>query len=129
MNQMKLCLAGALLAVVAICITAQTQDNLIPSPSDGQNLYARQCAGCHASTLKGHTERSPSAPDLTTITQRHGGKFVKVHVTENILNRDALKPMPCFDTKFTNMYQGRREKALLAVSNLSDYIQSHQAPR
>jgi hypothetical protein len=52
--------------------------------TEGKDLYRAYCAQCHGEAGKGDGVRAatltPSAPDLTTIAVRNGGKFNRIGV-------------------------------------------------
>ena len=66
----------------------------------GRKLYVQYCASCHGMDAKGTgpvASQLKTAPsNLTTIAQRHGGKFNAIHVQQNI---DGEKDVPAHGTK------------------------------
>ncbi|WP_432449523.1 c-type cytochrome [Aliiroseovarius marinus] len=50
-----------------------TEKTVDLSEMTGAEIYAANCAACHGDDAKGG--ELPAAPDLTTLTARHGGKF------------------------------------------------------
>lgn len=100
----------------------------------GAQLYAQHCAVCHGDDLKGtgpapYPFREP--PDLTTLTQRHGGKFPEAYVAK-VLRHGAVMPahgpaeMPIWGDEFASRQMS--ESAVTArIAALTAYIQSRQA--
>jgi len=66
----------------------------------GRKLYVQYCASCHGMDAKGNgpvTSELKTAPsNLTTIAQRHGGKFDAIHVQLNI---DGEKEVPAHGSR------------------------------
>lgn len=102
------------------------------SPS-GAELYARHCAVCHGSDLKGsgpapYPFRAP--PDLTTLARRHGGKFPDAYVSR-VLRNGVVMPahgpaeMPVWGDEFTSSRLSESQ-VTLRITRLTDYIQSQQ---
>jgi len=82
---------------------------LFPSVSNGQGndrlargrqLYIQHCASCHGMDAKGNgpvaSELKTAPSNLTTIAQRHGGKFDSIHVQLNI---DGEKEVPAHGSR------------------------------
>lgn len=68
-------------------------------PQTGSGLYAEYCASCHGVDARGGPEIDPPAPDLTTLSAKHGGVFPAAYVMSTIdgYARDATHgPMPIF---------------------------------
>ena len=86
----------ALLFFLASFVTAgRSQDKKathLPSsnPVSGLQLYKRYCAVCHGNDLKGNGPISPEfknpPSDLTTLAQRHDGKFPDEYVQDVLRN-------------------------------------------
>jgi mono/diheme cytochrome c family protein len=136
-------------ALVSILNVAVAQENQIKktqvkptSPVSGAEMFKQYCAGCHG---PGGTGNGPVAialkvppPDLTTLAQRHDGKFPDDYVSnvlKNGLNRPAhgSGEMPVWGPIFDTM---NRWKALcpdmdetpvtLRITNLTNYLKSIQ---
>ena len=80
-----------LLSGISIAAMAGIQDQTaahLPgtNPVSGGQLYKQYCAVCHGIDLTGHgplaTELKTLPADLTTLAQRHGGKFPDEYVKE-----------------------------------------------
>ena len=66
-------------------------------PMTGAGLYDDHCAACHGADATGNAELG--APDLTTLTKRHGGTFPAQYAMSTIdgYSRDTTHgPMPEF---------------------------------
>ncbi|MGC1967607.1 MAG: cytochrome c, partial [Candidatus Acidiferrales bacterium] len=65
------------------------------NPVSGARLYKQYCAVCHGNDLKGNGPVSPEfknpPSDLTTLAQRHEGKFPDAYV-EDVLRNGVKKP-------------------------------------
>ena len=66
----------------------------------GRKLYVQYCASCHGMDAKGGgpvaSELKTAPSNLTTIAQRHGGKFDSIHVQLNI---DGEKEVPAHGSR------------------------------
>ena len=92
----------------------------------GAELYQQHCAICHGDDLKGNGPAPPPPyrvpPDLTTLAQRHGGKFSDAYVSK-VLRNGVVMPahgpaeMRIWGTDFE----------AIEVTNLTNYIKSLQA--
>jgi mono/diheme cytochrome c family protein len=64
-------------------------------PIDGAKIFQHNCAECHGADGRGHgpaaTALKQTAPDLTLISQRNGGKFPYRRVKEVI---EGKRPLP-----------------------------------
>jgi mono/diheme cytochrome c family protein len=101
----------------------------------GSVLYGAYCASCHGLDGRGN---GPVAavlkvppPDLTRITQRHGGKFPRELVEKTILGENAAtiahgsREMPVWGPIFGQIEWDQDLRAV-RVRNLSDYLASIQ---
>jgi mono/diheme cytochrome c family protein len=101
----------------------------------GRQLYKDYCAACHGSNGKGHgpvarSLREPPA-DLTTLAERHGGKFPEEYVT-NVLrfgvdfSAHGSSEMPVWGPVFE--YQEHYNQAAVRerIKNLCEYLESIQ---
>jgi mono/diheme cytochrome c family protein len=104
------------------------------NPPSGAELYIQDCAVCHGKDLKGtgpapYPYRAP--PDLTTLAQRHGGRFPDAYVS-NVLRNGVAMPahgpaeMPIWGDDF--VIEGLDEtQVALRIRRLTNYIKSLQA--
>ena len=132
-------LSALLFAVCAVGAggnPAQDQDkeqlpaNYVPS---GGQIYKQYCAACHGTDAKGHgpvrrSLRLP-APDLTTLTKRHGGKFPYAYVTGVLRFAPGVPShgsgsMPMWGPLFEYYYN--KSSAEQRIQNVSDYLASLQ---
>jgi mono/diheme cytochrome c family protein len=106
------------------------------NPPSGAQLYKRLCAACHGNDLKGNGP-APAPfkgvpPDLTTLAQRHGGKFPDEYFTSVLRNGIAIPDhgppeMPSWGPDFRTGYGLNDAQVTLRITNLKDYIKSRQA--
>ena len=126
-------------SIVSLHAAQQEQVKKVPvtrpnSPS-GAELYKKHCAVCHGNDLKGvgpvpTPYRVP--PDLTTLTERHGGKFRDAYVADVLRNGVRMPAhgpaqMPTWGTDFREMDGLDATQVKSRIDNLSNYIKSHQA--
>ena len=104
------------------------------SPASGQQMYEAYCASCHGRGGKGDGPaaaalKTPPA-NLTTLTQRNGGKFPAAHVSEVIRNADisahGSQEMPVWGPVFRSLSEGRESEVRLRINNLTRYLESIQ---
>ncbi len=109
----------------------------VPAPKtlSAAELYAKDCAVCHGSDLRGggpapYPFRAP--PNLTTLAQRHGGKFPAVYVS-NVLRNGVVLPahgpaeMPAWGRDFRTADGLDSAQIAQRISDLTSYIKSLQA--
>jgi mono/diheme cytochrome c family protein len=119
---------------------SQTTIKTVPiqatSAASGEGMFTAYCAACHGKDAKGHGPAVPALkvppPDLTTLAQRHGGKFPADYVgdvlrngVENAISHGS-KDMPIWGPLFSSLGGGRSAPATLRISELSHYIESLQ---
>jgi mono/diheme cytochrome c family protein len=102
--------------------------------SSGADMYKQYCAACHGAAGKGDGPAASAlkqAPaDLTTLAQRHNGKFPDDYVT-NVLRNGVKAPahgdaeMPVWGPLFSSMDQNDAV-VNLRIANLTKYIKSLQ---
>jgi len=103
--------------------------------NSGAAMFKEYCAVCHGKTGKGDGPAASAlkqAPaDLTTLAQRHDGKFPEDYVA-NVLRNGAKAPahgdaeMPVWGPLFSAMDQSQAV-VNLRIANLTKYIKSIQA--
>jgi mono/diheme cytochrome c family protein len=136
-------------AAVSILGIAEAQDNQIKktqvkptSPVSGAQMFKEYCAVCHGPSGKGDgpvaTALKVPPPDLTTLAQRHDGKFPDDYVS-NVLKNGVQNPAhgsgempvwgPIFDTmnRWKALCPGMDETPVtLRITNLTNYLKSIQ---
>ena len=106
------------------------------SPANsGSEMFKQYCAACHGKTGKGDGPAASALKqvpaDLTTLTQRHDGKFPDGYVA-NVLRNGAKAPahgdaeMPVWGPVFSSMDQSDAV-VNLRIANLTKYIKTLQA--
>jgi mono/diheme cytochrome c family protein len=121
--------------------TARAQDKKTAhlqgsNPVSGLQLYKRYCAVCHGNDLKGNGPISPEfknpPSNLTTLAQRHDGKFPDEYVQE-VLRNGVKKPahgdteMPIWGPLFALITGTDPELVSIRILNLTNYIKTMQA--
>jgi len=99
---------AALFPVFAVTIANEGQtktENAHPPDApvaSGEEMYRTYCAVCHALDGKGGGPATPAlrdqGPDLTTLSQRHGGKYPARYV-ESVLRFGMAKGFPAHGNK------------------------------
>jgi len=136
-------------ALVSIHTIAGAQENQIkktqvkPTSSvSGAQMFKEYCAVCHGPSGKGDgpvaTALKVPPPDLTTLAQRHDGKFPDDYVS-NVLKNGVQNPAhgsgempvwgPIFDTmnRWKALCPGMDETPVtLRITNLTNYLKSVQ---
>ena len=136
-------------ALVSLLTIAGAQDNQIKktqvkpaSPVSGAQMFKEYCAVCHGPAGKGDgpvaTALKVPPPDLTTLAQRHDGKFPDDYVS-NVLKNGVQNPAhgsgempvwgPIFDTmnRWKTLCPGMDETPVtLRITNLTNYLKSIQ---
>ncbi|MHB8218443.1 MAG: c-type cytochrome [Candidatus Sulfotelmatobacter sp.] len=136
-------------ALVSILTIAGAQENQIkktqvkPTSSvSGAQMFKQYCAVCHGPSGKGDgpvaTALKVPPPDLTTLAQRHDGKFPDDYVS-NVLKNGVQNPAhgsgempvwgPIFDTmnRWKALCPGMDETPVtLRITNLTNYLKSIQ---
>jgi len=134
----------ALLAVVILAsstplLSQQAKIKKVPapytSPASGKEMYMAYCASCHGSHAKGDGPAAgalkiPPA-DLTTLAQKHNGKFPSNHVAavlggEEEVTAHGSKDMPVWGPVLLRVSQGHAAEVQHRISNLTRYIESLQ---
>lgn len=99
----------------------------------GEEMYLSYCAVCHGIDGKGGGPATPAlrdqVPDLTTLSQRHGGKYPAQYV-ENVLRFGTDKDFPAHGNKdmpiwgqfFASMPRSDKHTVTQRISNLTQYL-------
>ena len=129
-------------AVVFLLSFAGAQDKQVKktqikrrNPVSGQEMFKEYCAVCHGADGKGDgpaaTALKVPPPDLTSLAQRHDGKFPDDYVA-NVLRNGVKVPahgsseMPVWGPLFLTMNRMDDTQVKLRISNLTNYIKSIQ---
>ena len=112
---------------------AQLPSNYVPS---GKLMYKEYCANCHGIEAKGHgpaaTMLKVPPADLTTLANRHGGKFPYEYVSgvlrfgtgPTILHGSS--DMPIWGPIFQYLDKNNEAVVRQRIKNLCDYLVSLQ---
>jgi mono/diheme cytochrome c family protein len=118
--------------MVGLCFAQEKQSQKTNEPSSelsaGAELYKDHCVICHGDALKGSGPFPPPyrvPPDLTTLSQRHAGKFPEAYVLRVPAHGPA--EMPVWGTKFEATGQQDKSEVELRIRNLASYINSRQS--
>ncbi len=135
--------------LVSILTIAGAQENQIKktqakptSPVSGAQMFKEYCAVCHGPSGKGDgpvaTALKVPPPDLTTLAQRHDGKFPDDYVSnvlkngvQNTAHGSGEMPVwgPIFDTmnRWKALCPGMDETPVtLRITNLTNHLKSIQ---
>lgn len=131
-----------MMLVLALGSVAFAQDKQIkkepiqPAPANsGAEMFKQYCAVCHGKTGKGDGPAASALKqvpaNLTTLAQRHGGKFPDDYVA-TVLRNGVKAPahgdaeMPVWGPLFATMDQNQAVVDL-RIANLTKYIKTLQA--
>jgi mono/diheme cytochrome c family protein len=127
----------AVFTLASIAAAQEQRASHLPgsNPVSGAQLFKQYCAVCHGIDLKGHgslaTELKTPPADLTTLAQRHNGKFPEAYV-EDVLRNGAKTPahgdseMPVWGPLFASIRGTDSQLVNLRIMNLVNYIKSMQ---
>ena len=133
-------LFGALILSVS-ALGAQDKPILDKPPArrsiaaSGKETYTQYCASCHGADARGN---GPAAialktppPDLTTLSNRHGGKFPYNYVSEVLrfgtrIVSHGSSDMPIWGPVFGAMENSDENALRKRIKDLSDYLASLQ---
>jgi mono/diheme cytochrome c family protein len=111
---------------------SQFPPTYVPS---GEHLYRQFCAACHGADAKGHGPAADSLKrppaDLTTLAQRHGGKFPYDYVSNLLLFGPGITAhgsaaMPTWGPIFLYLDKHNEAAAQQRIKNLRNYLASLQ---
>jgi len=131
-------LCAMLVFIAGACAAQQTQTKKKPSaPSSGAQLYKQNCAVCHGNDGKGNgppPAKSPFSgpvPDLTTLAQRHDGKFPEAYVKGVLQSGVKLEDhgpaeMPVWGVLFNAATKSDEKQVAQRIANLTEYLKSIQ---
>ena len=100
----------------------------------GAQLFSKNCAVCHAPGAKAPDVPSPfrTPPDLTTLAQRHSGKFPETYVRD-VLHNGVEMPahgpaeMPIWGADFVVRDKMNEQQVASRIDELTNYLRSIQA--
>jgi len=105
------------------------------SPAKGEEMYMSYCAVCHGKDGKGAgpavSALKVPPPDLTTLAQRHDGKYPSSHVA-TILRHGTEVPvhgtsdMPVWGPLFRSVSRSDDAIVMMRIANLNSYLESLQ---
>lgn len=107
-----------------------------PAGPSGALIYKQHCAACHGNDLKGNGPAPPPfkdrTPDLTTLAQRHDGKFPDAYVMSVLKNGIQISAhgpaeMPIWGTTFKESEKLTSAQIDDRIAKLAAYIKSMQA--
>jgi mono/diheme cytochrome c family protein len=134
------------IAALTMAQESQTKVKKVPiqrtSAASGEQMFASYCAACHGKDAKGDgpaaAELKVPPPDLTTLAQRHGGKYPSAYV-DNVLQNGVAeakahgsKDMPVWGPLFGSIEGAGGASGVAGPTikqrayNLNKYIESLQ---
>jgi mono/diheme cytochrome c family protein len=135
---------ACLFSVTMLTMAQQSQTTIKKTPiqktaaNSGEEMFNSYCAVCHGKDAKGNgpavAALKTPPPDLTTLSQRHGGKYPTMYV-ESVLRFGAenfpahgTKDMPIWGPLLGSISGGiNAPQTSLRIHNLSDYIEGLQS--
>lgn len=141
-------LFALLFATVTLTLAQQSQTTIKKtpirrtSPASGEEMFNAYCAVCHGKSAKGDgpaaAELKVPPADLTTLAQRHAGKFPADYVVTVLRNgvqeakAHGSKDMPIWGPLLGSIGGGTTSRVAspeinLRIQNLTRYIESLQA--
>jgi mono/diheme cytochrome c family protein len=109
------------------------------TPAEGARLYRDYCTGCHGKTGLGDgpaaSVLNTKPSDLTTLTERHGGKFPAEYL-EKVLRFGVKKPahgtsdMPTWGPMFSGESNANPTVRSKRIADMISYLETLQkAPK
>ena len=137
-------LFALLFSTATLTIAQQSQTTIKKTPikrtsaASGEEMYNSYCAVCHGKDGKGNgpatAALSVPSPDLTTLAQRHGGKYPADYVGTVLRSgvqeakAHGSKDMPIWGPLFGSIGGGAASPEInQRIYNMSKYIESLQA--
>jgi mono/diheme cytochrome c family protein len=108
----------------------------VEASASGAQIFRRNCAACHGNDLKGNGPAPPPfkdrTPDLTTLAQRHDGKFPDTYVTSVLRNGVAISghgpaEMPIWGATFKESEKLSAAQIDERITKLISYLKSMQS--
>jgi len=143
MSARRFVLTVAALVASAVLVMAQGQTPVVKhvpikpvNAASGQEMFKSYCAVCHGEDAKGSGPAASALKvpptNLTTLTQKNGGKYPAMHVSSVIrgeadLPAHGTKDMPVWGSLFFRLSQGHEAEVQQRIANLNQYIESIQA--
>lgn len=135
-NVLLVCAAVSMFSFAGAQDTQVKKTQIKPSnPVSGAQMFKEYCAVCHGIGGKGDgpaaTALKVPPPDLTTLAERHDGKFPADYVG-NVLRSGVNAPahgsteMPVWGPLFATMNRQNDAQVALRITNLTNYIKSIQ---
>ncbi len=135
--RLQFCVTCALVCLLGAC--AQAPEQPVAPSGSGAQLYQSLCANCHGAQAHGDGPIAPliktGVPDLTKLSQRHGGTFPDDHVRRTIDGRfdrpaHGARDMPVWGWRLYGAIDptdtAGRERTDAAIERLVGYLQSIQ---
>lgn len=127
--------AKATVAQKSHATTEQSRSPESPTAA-GAELYYTYCAVCHGLDGKGGGPATPAlkdqVPDLTTLSQRHGGIYPAQYV-QNVVRFGAEgfpahgnREMPIWGLLFKSMPGANKSTVTQRINNLTQYLKTIQ---
>lgn len=137
----NLVLFSILFLSLASFAAQQQKDNTKPSrlpasdPVSGEGMYRMYCSVCHGKDGRGDgpaaIELKTPPSDLTTLSNRHGGKFPEAYVAD-VLRTGVKTPahgtpdMPTWGPLFGTVGGTDQSLVNIRITNLVNYLKSLQ---
>jgi mono/diheme cytochrome c family protein len=111
----RLVIACCLALPLSLLVSAGGAEQNFPEAnmSVGQKHFVQYCSSCHGVDGRGHGPVAPALrlppPDLTRLSQRHGGTFPEAEITSHIDGRTVVpahgsRDMPVWGRRFGEKY-------------------------
>jgi len=136
----RMALLGVLILLYS-AVGAQDKPSASQAPAQraaaasGQQTYKHYCASCHGVGARGNGPAAfmlkTTPPDLTTLANRHGGKFPYDYVSDVLrfgtrIRSHGSSDMPIWGPIFGSIDNYEEVAVRKRIKNLSDYLASLQ---